>query len=71
MSFVIWPGAAISFLGLCGIIWCIVQAMKARKSGLNDEAMRKRLQTIVTVNLSALALSGIGLMMVVVGVILS
>ncbi|WP_039017206.1 hypothetical protein [Halocynthiibacter namhaensis] len=71
MSFVIWPGAAISFLGLCGIIWCIVQAMKARKSGLDDEAMRKRLQTIVTVNLSALALSGIGLMMVVVGVILS
>ncbi len=70
MTFVIWPGAALSFLGLCGIIWCILQAMKARKAGLDDEALRQRLQKIVTVNLGALGLSGIGLMMVVVGVIL-
>lgn len=70
MTFVIWPGAALSFLGLCGIIWCILQAMKARNAGLDDEALRQRLQKIVTVNLGALGLSGIGLMMVVVGVIL-
>ncbi|MGB0967861.1 MAG: hypothetical protein ACPGUX_06725, partial [Halocynthiibacter sp.] len=60
----------LSFLGLCGIVWCILQAMKARNAGLDDEALRVRLQKIVTVNLGALALSGVGLMLVVTGVIL-
>ncbi|MBI1494249.1 hypothetical protein [Halocynthiibacter styelae] len=70
MSFLIWPGAALSFLGLCGIFWCIFRAMKARNAGLEDDELRARLQKIVAVNLGALGVSALGLMLVVIGIIL-
>lgn len=71
MEFLIWGGAAVSLVGLGGLIWCILLAMKARRSGLDDGAMRARLQKIVALNMGALFISVIGLMMVVVGVLLA
>lgn len=68
MEALVWVGAAVSLVGLGGIVWCIVQALAARRAGLPDAALRARLQRIVTVNLAALFLSVIGLMMVIVGV---
>ncbi len=70
MEALVWIGAAVSLVGLGGIVWCIVAAMRARRAGLPDEALRARLQRVVVVNLGALLLSALGLMMVVVGVIL-
>jgi hypothetical protein len=43
---------------------------RARKQGLEDDAMRTALQKVVAVNMGALFLSAIGLMMVVVGILL-
>ncbi|MCC6006957.1 MAG: hypothetical protein JJU40_04715 [Rhodobacteraceae bacterium] len=63
-------GTAVTLAGLGGILWCIVAAMRARRAGLSDEALRARLQKIVAVNLAALALSALGLGLVVAGVIL-
>jgi hypothetical protein len=71
MSVVIWIGAALTLLGLAGLVWCILLALKAKRSGLDDAAMKAALQRVVALNLGALALSGLGLMLVVVGVILS
>ncbi len=70
MDWLIWTGAGLSVLGLCGIVWCILQAMAARRAGLPDAALRARLQRIVAVNLAALLLSVIGLMVVIVGIFL-
>ncbi len=71
IEILIWGGALLSLLGVAGLIWCILLALRVRKSGLPDDQMRQRLQKVVTINLAALALSFLGLMLVLVGVILS
>lgn len=70
MELLIWGGAALSLLGVAGLVWCIVLGVKARKSGLPDDVVRKNLQRVVAINLGALAVSFFGLMLVIVGVIL-
>ncbi len=71
MEAVIWGGAALTLLGVLGLLWCIVLAVRARKSGLPDDQVRAALQRVVAWNLGALAISALGLMAVVMGVILS
>ncbi len=70
MELLIWVGAGLTLLGVAGLVWCIVLAMRARNSGLPDDQMKARLQQVVALNLGALAVSGLGLMAVVIGVIL-
>ncbi|MEO9823187.1 MAG: hypothetical protein ABJF50_02075 [Paracoccaceae bacterium] len=70
MENLIWIGAAVTVVGLAGLIWCIASVARGRKLGLDDAAMKARLQKVVAVNMAALFLSAIGLMMVVVGILL-
>ncbi|KAA9009714.1 cytochrome c-type biogenesis protein CcmH [Histidinibacterium aquaticum] len=70
MDWLIWIGAALSVLGICGIFLSIVKVSRARRAGLSDEELRKRLQGILPLNLGALFLSVIGLMAVIVGIAL-
>ncbi len=67
---IIWVGAALSLLGLAGIIWCIIRVSRARRAKLDDEGMRAVVAAVLPMNLGALFLSVIGLMLVVVGVLL-
>ena len=71
MQNLIWIGAVVTLLGLAGLIWCILKVQRARKKGLDDAALKAELQKVVALNLGALLLSAIGLMMVVVGILLS
>lgn len=71
MEYLIWAGALISVAGILGLVWCIVYVMKLRKSGLDETAMRARMQKAVMINFAALAISTLGLMMVVIGVFLA
>ncbi len=71
MQSLIWIGAAVTLLGLAGLIWCILKVQGARRKGLPDDALKTELQKVVALNLGALLLSAIGLMMVVVGILLS
>lgn len=66
----VWIGAAIALAGLAGLIYCILVAMRARREGLSGPAMEARLRGLVATNLGSLALSGIGLMLVVTGILL-
>lgn len=70
METLIWAGAALSVAGLAGILWCIVAVWRARRAGLDDAALRARLQRVVLWNLVALLASGLGLGMVAIGVLL-
>jgi hypothetical protein len=71
MDILIWIGAAVTALGFVGVVWSIVLVMRARRAGLDDAGLRQRLQTALPVNVGALLLSMLGLMLVVVGVLLS
>ena len=70
MGNLIWIGALVSLVGIAGLIWCVTIALRARREGLDDAAMKERLQKVVAINMGALFLSAIGLMMVVIGILL-
>ncbi|RZW12378.1 MAG: hypothetical protein EX266_01735 [Rhodobacteraceae bacterium] len=70
MENLIWIGAIVSLIGIAGLIWCVLIALKARRAGLDEATMKARLQKVVAINMGALFLSAIGLMMVVVGILL-
>ena len=71
MEWMTWIGAALTLLGIAGLFACIAVVRRARREGLDDDAMRARLQKVIALNLGALAVSAIGLMMVVFGVVLA
>ena len=71
MDWLIWVGAAISLIGLIGLISCILIVVRARRANLSEEEMRIRLAKVLPLNMGALLLSAMGLMMVVVGILLS
>lgn len=70
MEIIVWIGATLSVLGLCGIGYSIVAVTKAKRAGLTDEELRARIAKILPINLGALFVSMIGLMAVIVGVML-
>lgn len=70
MDILIWSGAAISLLGVAGLVWCIVHVMRLRRLSLAESEMRTRMQKAVAVNFAALGISTLGLMMVVIGIFL-
>ncbi|MEM7469750.1 MAG: hypothetical protein AAF340_00250 [Pseudomonadota bacterium] len=71
MFYLIPVGAIITLAGLALLVFCITKVSKAKKAGLSDDEMREALQSVVPMNLGALFLSGLGLMMVIVGIMLS
>lgn len=70
MDMLIWGGTALTMMGVLALLWCIILAMRARKSALPDDQIKAQLQRVVVLNLGALAVSALGLIVVVVGVIL-
>ncbi|MCP5036566.1 MAG: hypothetical protein GY945_03085 [Rhodobacteraceae bacterium] len=70
MDWLILPGAVLSALGLVGLVASAVKIVKARRQGLDDDAMRAQLGRVMALNMGSLFLSVIGLMMVVVGVLM-
>lgn len=70
MAILMWIGVALTVAGLALLGWCIREAMRARRAGHDDDAMKARLQRLVAINLGALALSALGLMSVIMGLAL-
>lgn len=70
MQVLIWAGAALTLVGLIGLVYCILRAARAKRAGLDDATMRAELQSIVVINLAAVALSALGLAAVVTGILL-
>lgn len=66
----IWGGAALTLAGVAALVWCIVTVARARKAGLDDVALRARMRPVLAVNMGALALSMIGLLLVITGIVL-
>lgn len=71
MQYLVWIGTALSLLGIAGLLWCVWLVIGIKKRNLPDEAARIEMQRVVVWNLGALAVSFLGLIVVVVGVILA
>ncbi|OUD10594.1 hypothetical protein BVC71_03630 [Marivivens niveibacter] len=71
MDLLIWIGAAVSVIGICGLLFTVVLVRKARKAATDDEDLRARLGKIIPINLGALLFSILGLMAVILGISLS
>lgn len=70
MGMLVWIGAMVSLLGVIGLVWCVIYVMRLRRAELEDAEMRARMQKAVLVNFAALAVSTLGLMMVIMGIVL-
>ena len=66
----IWAGAAVTLLGVVGLIACVIYVLRVRRSGLDDAALRQSLQKGVVWNMASLFVSVLGLMLVIVGIFL-
>ena len=66
----VWVGAALSVVGLAGLVLSILRVTRARRSATSDEELRAAIQKAIPLNLGALFLSVLGLMLVILGVFL-
>jgi len=71
MEWLILIGAIIAVIGLAGLVASLAKVVKAKRAGLDDEALKQAVARAIPLNMAAFALSAFGLMMVVVGVILT
>ena len=71
LSLLVPIGTALALLGVAGLVWCILAAMRARRLDLPDEEMKARLSKLLAVNLGALAVAAIGLMTLIMGLFLT
>lgn len=70
MDWLISIGTLFTLAGVGALVWCVLVALRARRANLPEDQLRKRLQTVVTVNMAALGSSALGLGMVVAGILL-
>ncbi|MCT4611358.1 MAG: hypothetical protein N4A70_19390 [Pelagimonas sp.] len=70
MDWLVWTGAAVSFAGLLGLVWCILRVARAKRQGLSDDDLRDVVRKVVPLNMGALMFSVLGLMMVILGIFL-
>lgn len=71
MDWLIIIGTVIALAGLAGLVVSALRVIRARRAGLDDAALKQAVQSAMVLNMGAFALSALGLMMVVVGVILA
>ncbi|MGR3468467.1 MAG: hypothetical protein ACU0CI_11375 [Shimia sp.] len=71
MTWLVTLGTLITLAGLGGLIFCIVAVFRARRRAEDEAALKARLQRVVAWNLAALAVSAIGLMCVIMGLVLA
>ena len=71
MAALIWIGTAVTLAGLAGLVLSILKVRTARRDARDDADLKRRLQSIIPLNLGAFLLSALGLMMVMTGLLLA
>lgn len=66
-ALMVWAGAAVTLMGIGGLVACMVHVWRLRRAGLPDTALRAALQRAVMWNMIALFVAVIGLMGVIMG----
>lgn len=68
MAALIWIGAAVTLLGVVGLMYCAQQSLRSKT--LSPEAARAVMQGVVIWNVASMGVAMLGLMMVVLGLVL-
>ncbi len=67
----IWAGVGATLAGVAGLAWCVIDVARAKRARLDDADLRRRVQRAIAVNLGAVAVSALGLGLVILGLVLS
>jgi hypothetical protein len=70
-DWMLWIGVAVTLVGVVGLVASGVYALRLRKAGLDEAAMREKLRRGVLLNMAALFSSVLGLMLVILGIAFS
>jgi len=70
MDWLIIIGTILAALGLVGLVVSMMRVVKAKRAGLDDDALKAAVAAAMPINMGGFALSALGLMLVVVGVLL-
>ncbi len=68
MQSLIWIGAALTFVGMCAIVWSGLRVNAARRADLTDEELKARVAAMLPVNMGGLLTAVLGLMCVILGI---
>ena len=71
MVILIWGGAAVSIVGLIGLLLSMYKVASAKKNTTSDEDLRVSIRAAMPLNLVSLFLSVLGLMSVTIGVLIT
>ena len=71
MVILIWGGAAVSIVGLIGLLFSMYKVASAKKNTASDEDLRVSIKAAMPLNLASLFLSVLGLMSVTIGVLIT
>lgn len=67
---VLWSGAGMALLGLAGVIWCILKAVRLRRAARQGADPGAALRQLVALNMGSVALAFLGMGVMVVGMAL-
>ena len=70
MQIVLGIGIILTIAGLAGLVVVIMKAARAKRSGLEGDAMQEHLRSLIPLNLGSLMLSALGLVCVIVAILL-
>ena len=70
MVILIWGGAAVSIIGLIGLLFSMYKVALAKRNITSDEELRVSIRAAIPLNLASLFLSVLGLMSVTIGVLI-
>lgn len=70
MEWLVWVGAALTVAGLALLVMSILRVRRARRTAKDDTDLRAQIQKALPLNMGGFALSALGLMAVVFGVLI-
>ena len=71
MIYLVYIGVVIAVAGFGGVVWCILEGLAVKKSGLTLGEAQPRLRKMATVNLASVCLAFLGMGVAAAGIILS
>ncbi|MEM1343903.1 MAG: hypothetical protein AAGI34_04890 [Pseudomonadota bacterium] len=70
MNTLVWIGLALALAGLGGLGWCVLQALKLRRSQAEAEEIKRTMNRLVAANGASVGTAFFGLALMLLGAML-